>query len=120
MNGQKNEVVSKSEGGPKSEGGRHASAAPGKRKHHNPEQVIIRLREVDADLAAGLTIEEIARKHAVSVVTIGRWREKYGGMKGPDMKRLKDLEVQNERLKRAVADLTLDNQMLKEVAKGEF
>ena len=109
-----------SESGPKHEGGRSNAAVIGKRKRLNAEQVIVKLREVDADLAAGLKIEEIARKHAVSVVTIGRWREKCGGMKGPDMKRLKDLEVENGRLKRAVADLTLDNQMLKEVAKGKF
>jgi len=91
-----------------------------KRKRHTPEQVIGKLREIDADLGAGLSLEEVARKHAVSAVTIGRWRTTYGGMKGPDVKRLKELQIVNARLKRAVADLTLDNQMLKEVAKGEF
>ena len=91
-----------------------------KRKRHTPEQVMIKLREIDADLGAGLSIQEIARKHAVSEATIGRWRVLYGGMKGPDMKRLKELELENTRLKRAVADLTLDNQCLKEIAKGNF
>lgn len=91
-----------------------------KRKRHSPEQVMGKLREIDADLGAGLSIEEVARKHAVSPATIGRWRQVYGGMKGPEMKRLRELRAENARLKRAVADLTLDNQMLKEVAKGEF
>jgi len=56
----------------------------------------------------------------VSEVTFNRWRNQYGGMKAEEMKRLKELEAENARLKRAVADLTLDNQILKEVAKGEF
>ena len=96
------------------------SGGQNRRKRHTPEQVIIKLREIDADLGAGITIQEIARKHAVSEATIGRWRQIYGGMKGPDMKRLKELETENTRLKRAVADLTLDNQCLKELSRGNF
>ncbi len=91
-----------------------------KRKRHTPDQIIIKLREIDAELGAGQSIQEIARKHAVSEATIGRWRQIYGGMKGPDVKRLRELEDENRRLKRAVADLTLDNQCLKEVARGNF
>ena len=109
MSGQKNEG---------SGGG--GGVNPGRRKRRSADQVIVKLREVDADLGAGMTIEEIARKHAVSAATIGRWRQMYGGMKGPEVKRLRELEEQNRRLKRAVADLTLDNQILKEVAEGKF
>ncbi len=104
----------------KREGGAGGGGNPGRRKRRTPEQVIAKLREVDADLGAGVTIEEIARRHAVSAATIGRWRSTYGGLKGPEVKRLKELEEENRRLKRLVADQALDLQMLKEVAKGEF
>lgn len=106
--------------GQKNEGGSGAPAGPEKRKRRNPEQIIAKLREIDADLGAGLTIEAIARKHGVSTVTIGRWRQVFGGVKGPEIKRLKELESENARLKRVVADLTLDIVMLKDVAEGKF
>lgn len=85
-------------------------SGPGKRKRHSPEQIIGKLREIDAALATGTGIEEVARQHGVSAATIGRWRTTYGGAKGPEIKRLKKL----------VADLALDIQMLKELAKGNF
>jgi putative transposase len=106
--------------GQKNEGGPGGQAGPEKRKRRNPEQIIAKLREIDADLGGGLTIEAIARKHGVSTVTIGRWREVFGGVKGPEIKRLKELESENARLKRVVADLTLDIVMLKDVAAGKF
>lgn len=95
----------------------HASR---KRKRHTPAQVVERLRDADMLLAQGHSVAEVAAKLGVSEVTFNRWRNQYGGMKAEEMKRLKELEAENARLKRAVADLTLDNQILKEVAKGEF
>ena len=91
-----------------------------KRKRHTPAQVVERLRDADTLLAQGHSVAEVAAKLGVSEVTFNRWRNQYGGMKAEEMKRLKELEAENARLKRAVADLTLDNQILKEVAKGEF
>ncbi len=95
-------------------------SGPGKRKRHSPEQIIARLREIDAALGGGASIEEVARRHGVSAATIGRWRTTYGGAKGPEVKRLKELERENARLKKLVADMALDIQMLKELARGNF
>jgi putative transposase len=89
-------------------------------KHHSPEQIIALLRQAEADLAGGLSIAQVCQKLAVSEQTFYRWRNQYGGMKADQLKRLKELEVENARLKRAVAELTLDNQMLKEVTRGNF
>lgn len=91
-----------------------------KRKRHTPEQVIAKLREADAALAAGKTIAEVAKALGVSEQTYHRWRHAYGGMKGPEMKRLKELERENARLKKLVADQALDIEMLKEVSRGNF
>jgi putative transposase len=92
----------------------------GKRKRHSPEQIIAKLREIDAALAGGASVDEVARQQGVSAATIGRWRTTYGGAKGPEVKRLKELEQENARLKKLVADMALDIQMLKELAKGNF
>lgn len=89
-----------------------------KRKRHTPEQIIGKLREADAMLAGGQTIAQVLQHLGVSEQTLNRWRNQYGGMKASDAKRLKELEQENARLKKAVADLTLDNQMLKEVVEG--
>jgi len=91
-----------------------------KRTRHRPEQIIRKLRETEADLAAGLSIGEIARKLGISEATFHRWRNQYGGMKAEEMKRLKALEEENRRLKKLVADLSLDKQILEEVAEGNF
>lgn len=91
-----------------------------KRKRHTPEQVIAKLRQADASLAAGKTAAEVAKQLGVAEATYHRWRHAYGGMKGPQMKRLKELEKENARLKKLVADLSLDKAMLKELAKGNF
>jgi len=94
--------------------------SPGRRKRHSPEQVIAKLREIDAALGAGAALEEVARQQGVSPATIGRWRTTYGGARGPELKRLKELEHENARLKKLVADQALDIQMLKELARGNF
>jgi len=91
-----------------------------KRKRHSPEQVIAKLREADADLAAGAPIEQICKKLEVSEATFHRWRTQYGGMKAGEMKRLKALEKENARLKKIVADQAVDISILKEVTRGNF
>jgi putative transposase len=85
-----------------------------RRKRHSPEQIVARLREAEALLASGQSIAQVCQKLSVSEQTFYRWRNEYGGMKADGVKRLKELEEQNRRLKKAVADLTLDNQILKE------
>ena len=91
-----------------------------KRRRHTPEQIVRKLRESEADLAAGLSIGQICQKLGVSEATFHRGRNQYGGMKAEAMKRLKALEQENARLKKLVADLSLDKQILKEVAEGNF
>lgn len=91
-----------------------------KRKRHTPEQIVNKLREADAMLASGSTVGQVVQHLGVTEQTYYRWRNDYGGMKASEAKRLKELEQENARLKKAVADLTLDNQMLKEVAEGKF
>lgn len=91
-----------------------------KRRRHTPEQVIRKLREADGLLAEGKTTAEVARALEVSENTYHRWRNQYGGMKADDAKRLKELERENARLKRIVADQALENQGLREIAKGNW
>ena len=91
-----------------------------KRKKHAPDQIIAKLREADGLLAGGATIAQVCQRIEVSEQTFHRWRNQYGGMKANEAKRLKELEQENARLKKLVADLALDNQILKEVAQGEF
>ena len=91
-----------------------------KQRHHSPEQIIRKLAEGDKMLTEGNDIAEVCRHLAIAESTWRRWKAQYGGMKANDAKRLKELETENGRLKRIVADLTLDNAMLKEVAKGNF
>jgi len=91
-----------------------------KRKRHKPEQIINKLREADAMLGAGGTLGQVVQQLGVSEQTYHRWRNQYGGMKAADAKRLKQLEQENVRLKKLVADQALDIAMLKEAAKGEF
>ena len=90
------------------------------RKRHTPEQIVEKVREVEAALAAGRDLAEIAKSHGVAETTISRWRNQYGGMTSPEVKRLKELERENARLKKMVADQALDIDMLKEIAKGNF
>lgn len=91
-----------------------------KRRRHTPAQVVRKLREADRMLGEGATIPEVAKALEVSEPTYHRWRNQYGGMKADDAKRLKELERENQRLKRIVADQALENQALKEVAKGNW
>lgn len=90
------------------------------RKRHTPEQIIRNLREAEVELAAGRTIGQICQKLGVTDATFYRWRNQYGGMKANEMKRLKELEVENQRLKKLVADQALDIQILKEVTEGKY
>ena len=91
-----------------------------KQRHHTPEQVIRKLAEGDKLLNEGKDLAEVCRHLEIAESTWHRWKNEYGGMKANDAKRLKELETENGRLKRIVADLTLDVAMLKEVAKGNF
>lgn len=89
-----------------------------KRRRHSPEQIVRKLRDADAMLAAGKSVGEVLQALEVSEPTLSRWRSQYGGMKSEEAKRLKQLEEENQRLKRLVADQALDIQMLKEIARG--
>ena len=91
-----------------------------KRGRHTPEQVIRKLREAERMVGEGKTIPEAAKELGISENTYHRWRNQYGGMKADDAKRLKQLERENVRLKRIVADQLLENQALKEIAKGNW
>ena len=91
-----------------------------KKKRHSPEQIIRKLRDAEGHLAGGMTIGQACQKLEISEQTFHRWRNQYGGMKANDAKRLKELELENRRLKKAVADLTLDKQILEEATKGNF
>ena len=90
------------------------------RKKYTPEQIIGKLREAELLIAKGLNAAEASRELGISEQTYYRWRKEYGGMRVEQAKRLKQLEQENTRLKRLVADLSLDNQILKEVSKGNF
>ena len=90
------------------------------RKRHTAEQIIAKLREAEVELAGGQTAVEVARKLGITEQTYYRWRKEYGGLRGDQARRLKELEKENSRLKRLVADQALDNAILKEVASGKF
>ena len=91
-----------------------------KRKHHTPEQIIHKLRQADAELAAGQPIAAICQELGVAEATFHRWRNQYGGMKANEAKRLKELERENARLKKLVADQALDQAILKEAWRGKY
>ena len=88
------------------------------RRHHRAEEVINKLREAEVGLANGLTVSEVCRKLGVTEQTYYRWRKEYGGLTRDQVKRLRELEQENARLKKLVADLSLDNAILKEAAQG--
>jgi transposase len=90
------------------------------RKRHKPEEIVAKLRQVDVLTAQGQSIGEAVRSIAVTETTYFRWRAEYGGLKSDQVKRLKDLELENARLRRAVSDLTLDKLILAEAARGNF
>jgi putative transposase len=89
-------------------------------KRHTPQQIVRKLREADAQLATGVPMPEVARQLGISEATFHRWRNQYGGMKADAMKRLKELEKENARLKKIVADQAVDISILKEVSRGNF
>ena len=91
-----------------------------KRKRHGPDQIVQKLQDADRLLNAGKSLGEVLQALEVSEATYHRWRNQYGGMKSEEAKRLKTLEEENGRLKKLVADLSLDNQMLKELASGNW
>jgi putative transposase len=91
-----------------------------KQRRHTPEQVIRKLREGERLLGEGKSIAEVCKALEVSEPTYHHWRNQYGGMKADDAKRLRELERENARLKRIVADQVLENEALKEVAKGNW
>jgi transposase-like protein len=91
---------------------------PGKK--HTPEQIIAKLRQAEVAMSTGSTVVEAVRQIEVTEQTFYRWRNEYGGLSIDQAKRLKQIEAENSRLKRAIADLTLDNQILKEAAEGNF
>jgi putative transposase len=88
------------------------------RQKHTAEQIVAKLREADVLLGKGMPLEEVMRQLGISDATYYKWRKEYGGLRVDQAKRLKELEQENSRLKKAVADLTLDNMILKEVNRG--
>jgi transposase-like protein len=91
-----------------------------KRKRHTPQEIICKLREAEGELNQGATIEAVCRKLEVSEPTFHRWRQLYGGMKGPEMVRLKELEKENARLKKIVAQQVMDIDALRELARKNW
>jgi transposase-like protein len=91
-----------------------------KGKRHTPEQIIGLLRQAEVELGTGSSIGQVCQKLAISEQTFHRWRNQYGGMKADEMKRLREFEVENGRLKKIVAKQALDIQMLQETARGNF
>jgi transposase-like protein len=90
------------------------------RKRYTTEQIIQHLRTAEVEQSKGCSQEEAARKIGVSPITLSRWKAEYGGLRLDQAKRLKELDQENARLKKIVAELTIDNSILKEVAKGNF
>src|SRR5688500_11749664 len=89
-------------------------------KRHTAEEIVAKLRQVDVLTAQGRTVAEAIRQIGVTEVTYYRWRQEFGGLKSDQIKRLKDLETENTRLRRAVSDLTLDKLILQEAARGNY
>ena len=90
------------------------------RKRHHPEEVVAKLRQVDVLTSQGQSVADAVRSIGVSEVTYYRWRRDYGGLKSDQVKRLKALETENARLRKAISDLTLDKLILQEAARGNF
>jgi putative transposase len=90
------------------------------RKHHKPEEIVAKLRQVDVLSSQGKSMADAIRAIGVTEVTYYRWRQEYGGLRSDQVKRMKDLEAENTRLRRAVSDLTLDKMILAEAARGNY
>jgi putative transposase len=89
-------------------------------KRHSPEQIVRKLRQAEAKLAAGATVPEVARELGISEATFHRWKNRYGAMSISEAKRLEELEKENARLKKLLAERELDIDILKEVSRGNF
>lgn len=89
-------------------------------KREKPEDIVLKLRQVEVLQGQGKSVQEAVRQIGVTVQTYYRWRKEYGGMSRDQLKRLKELEAENSRLRRAVSDLTLDKMILAEAARGNF
>ena len=89
-------------------------------KRHKPEEIITKLRQVDVLVSQGSSVADAVRSIAVTEVTYYRWRQEYGGLKSDQVKRMKELETENSRLRKAIADLTLDKLILQEASRGNF
>ena len=90
------------------------------RKRHRPEEIVAKLRQVDVLTGQGTSVAEAVRSIGVTEVTYYRWRQEYGGLKSDQVRRMKELERENQRLRQGVADLTLDKLILQEAARGNF
>ena len=90
------------------------------RRHYRPEEIMAKLREAEVLLGRGKKIAEVVKELGIHEVTYYRWRKECGGMRVTQLKRLKELEQENSRLRKAVSDLTLDKMILQEAAKGNF
>ena len=90
------------------------------RKKHTPEEIVAKLRQVDVLVSQGTAMADAVRQIGVTEVTYYRWRQEYGGLTLDQVKRLKELELENARLRKAVSDLTLDKLILKEAARGNY
>ncbi len=91
-----------------------------KGKKYTAEQIVTKLREAEVLLSKGQTLGEVCRQMGITDVTYYRWRKEYGGLRVDQAKRLKGLEVENTRLRKVIADLTIDNAILKEASRGNF
>jgi putative transposase len=89
-------------------------------KRPKPEEIVAKLRQADVLISQGQSVAEAIRAIAVSEVTYYRWRKEYGGLKSDQVRRMKDLETENQRLRKAIADLTLDKLILQEASRGNF
>ena len=90
------------------------------KKRYRPEEIIAKLREAEVLLAQGIRVPEVAKAIGIHEITYYRWRKEFGGMKVSQAKRLKELEKENTRLRKAVSDLSLDKVILQEAARGNF
>ena len=89
-------------------------------KRHKPEEIVVKLRQVDVLTSQGSSVADAIRQIGVTEITYYRWRKEYGGLQTNQVRRIKDLEQENTRLRRAVSDLTIDKMILSEASKGNY
>ncbi len=90
------------------------------RKRHKPEEIVSKLRQVDVLVSQGQSVADAIRSIGVTEVTYYRWRQEFGGLKSDQVRRMKELETENQRLRKAIAELTLDKLILQEAARGNY